>query len=312
MLISPRMSFEADLLIDRRRLKRRLTAWRVAALFAGIALLAVLFREEAAEAIGARESVARLTVAGPITEDRRLIEAIERARRDDSVRALLLVVDSPGGSVAGGEALHGAISRFREQKPVVALLTGTAASAGYMIALPASRIYARESTVTGSIGVILQSFETSELLARLGVRPETIASGRLKDQPSPFRPLSEEGRAALAAVVDDLHGQFVRMVAAGRGLDEARVRQFADGRVMTGRVAREMALVDAIGGEREARAWLAESAAIPAGLPARDINPRRGPEEAFGLALGIALKNLVSEWLGVDGFRAVWQPSPHS
>jgi protease-4 len=302
------MSFEADLLIDRRRLKRRLTLWRVLAVLAAAAVLAVLFREEAADALGGRESIARLTVSGAITEDRRLIEALDRARRDQAVRALLLVVDSPGGSVAGGEALHAAISRFREQKPVVATLTGTAASAGYMIALPASRIYAREATVTGSIGVLLQSFEASDLLARLGVRPEVIASGPLKDQPSPFRPLSEEGRAALASVVEDLHGQFVRMVAAGRGMEEARVRGLADGRVMTGRAAREAGLVDAIGGEREARAFLAESAGIPAGTPIRDINPRPGPEEAFGLALGIALKNLVSEWLGVDGFRALWQP----
>jgi protease-4 len=301
------MSFEADLLIDRRRLKRRLTLWRILAVLAAAAALAVLLREEAADAIGARESIARLTVSGAITEDRRLIEALDRARRDSSTRALLLVVDSPGGSVAGGEALHAAISRFREQKPVVATLTGTAASAGYMIALPASRIFAREATVTGSIGVLLQSFEASELLARLGVRPEVIASGALKDQPSPFRPLSEEGRAALAAVVDDLHGQFVRMVAVGRAMDEARVRALADGRVMTGRAAREAGLVDAIGGEREARAWLAETAGVPAGTPVRDINPRRGPEEAFGLALGIALKSLVSEWLGVDGFRALWQ-----
>lgn len=307
------MSLDADLLLDRRRLKRRLSLWRLLAVLAlaGLALFVATREEDPSGLVPAigRAHLARLNVSGFIGDDRRLQEVLERVRRDDSVRAVLVAIDSPGGSVAGGEALHAALSRIAERKPVVAVMGGTAASAGYMVALPAARIFAREATVTGSIGVILQSFEASDLLERLGVRPETIASGAFKDQPSPFRPLSEEGRAQLQRVVRDLHEQFVGLVAAGRRMPPERVRELADGRIFTGREALSLGLVDAIGGEAEARAWLSTERGVPAGLPVREIEPRSFAERTFGAAFGAALKGLVDEWLVVDRFRALWQPS---
>lgn len=302
------MSLEADLLIDRRRLKRRLAFWRVLAVLAAMAAFAaVLAGRDDVPGLGGGH-VARLPVDGMISDEARLIEALDRAAKDRAVRAVIVAIDSPGGSVAGGEALHAALSRIRAAKPVVAVMRGTAASAGYMIALPAERIFAREGTVTGSIGVLLQSFEASELLARLGVRAEVLASGPLKAQPSPFAPLTGEGRAALMRVVEDLHGQFVGMVARGRRMPEEVVRRLADGRVFTGQEALALGLVDAIGGEREARDWLAAERGVPAGLPVRDIDPRSSAERALALGLSSALKILVSEWLGVDVPRALWQP----
>jgi protease-4 len=307
------MPLEADLLLDRRRLKRRLSLWRTLAVLAvaGVLAYVALNRDDAAGMIpGAGGShVARLLVSGVIGDDRKLTEALDRARRDGSVRAVIVAIDSPGGSVAGGEALHTALSRIAERKPVVAVMSGTAASAGYMAALPAARIFAREATVTGSIGVILQSFDASELLAGLGVRPETLASGRFKAQPNPFAPLTEEGREQLMRVVRDLHEQFVGMVAAGRRMPPERVRELADGRVFTGREAVGLGLVDAIGGEPEARAWLAAERAVPAGLPVRDIETRGLVERTFGSVLGAALKMFMDEWLVVDRVRALWQPS---
>ncbi|WP_426955098.1 signal peptide peptidase SppA [Muricoccus radiodurans] len=322
-MAAPPSGLEADLLVDRRRLKRSRGFWRL------VAVLVIL--GGIAAATGSAEvnvgwsglsgpHVVRLTVSGTITDDRRLVEAIDRATRDDSVRGLVLVVDSPGGTVAGGESLHAALSRFRQSKPVVAVFGGTAASAGYMIAMPAERVFARESSVTGSIGVLLQSFDVQEGLARLGVRAEAITSGPLKDQPSPFRPLTPEGRAALQSVVSDLHAQFVRMVAEGRHMPEDRVRALADGRILTGRQALAAGLVDAIGGEPEARAYLAETRGIAADLPIRDLRARNLRDRAlggfgeaigagFGRALGGALKALISEGLSVDGGWALWQPS---
>ncbi|WP_439596635.1 signal peptide peptidase SppA [Falsiroseomonas sp.] len=305
------MPLDADLLLDRRRLKRRLSLWRAAAVLAlaGIVLAFSLADDRASGLLPGRAHVARLNVTGFIGDDRKLLEELDRLRRDDSVRAVLVAIDSPGGSVAGGESLHAALTRMAEDKPVVAVMGGTAASAGYMVALPAARIFAHNSTVTGSIGVILQSFDASGLLAWLGVTPETIASGRFKDQPSPFRPLTEEGRAELTRVVQDLHAQFVGMVAAGRRMEPARVQELADGRVFTGRQALELGLVDAIGGEAEARAWLAETRAVPESLPARDIEIRGFAERTFGAALGFLTKTIANEWVGVDRVRALWQPS---
>jgi len=296
------MTLEADLLIDRRRLKRRLNLWRVL----GVLALAGAIWAWLPGGTTSFETahVARLDIRGTITDDRSMLEAIDRVARDASARALIVAIDSPGGTVAGGEAIHAALTRVAAAKPVVAVLGATAASAGYMVALPAARIFAREGTLTGSIGVILQSFEASELLARLGVQPETIASGPLKDQPSPFRPLTEEGRAALTQVVQDMQNQFVRMIAAGRNMSEEAVRAIADGRVMAGARARDAGLVDAMGGEREARAWLAEARQISAELPIRQAETRTRFERLIATGAESLSRAILGEWLGGGGLRA--------
>lgn len=303
------MSLEPDLLADRRRLRGRLTLWRGLAILAFAGALAVLLGTQARESLPGRQHVLRLPVSGTITEDRRILDALDRAATDDSVRAVLVAIDSPGGTMAGGEAMHGALTRIAQRKPVVAVMGATAASAGYMIAMPAQRVFARESTVTGSIGVLLQSVEVSQLLDRLGIQPQVIASGPLKDQPSLFRPLTEEGRAALSRVVGDLYDQFVAIVAAGRHMDTARVRTLADGRVFTGRQALEAGLIDAIGGEREARAWLAAERDVPESLPVWEVETRSRAERLLSSATETIMKSLLSEWLGVDAPRAVWQPA---
>jgi protease-4 len=302
------MALETDLLIDRRRLKRGLAFWRAVAVVAVLAAIAVVGAETwpARSLLGG--SVARLSVSGVIAEDRDRDDALRRAAEDRSVRALIVAIDSPGGTVSGGEALHRALAEVAAKKPVVAVLGGTAASAGYMVALPAERIYAREATVTGSIGVIMQTFEFAGLLERLGIRAEALTSGALKDQPSPFRPLSPEGRAALDAVVQDLYAQFVAMVAAGRRMEPARVRALADGRVFTGRQALAEGLVDAIGGEAEARAWLAAEKGVPADLPVRELTPD-ATERLLPRLVRETRKALVSERLSLDGLMAVWHPS---
>ncbi len=303
------MSLEPDLLADRRRLRRRLTLWRALAIMAVFGAIAFVAGSRGAERLPGGAHVLRLPVSGMITEDRRILQALDRAATDTSVRAVLVAIDSPGGTMAGGEAIHAALARIAERKPVVAVMGATAASAGYMVALPAQRIFARDATVTGSIGVLLQSFEASELLQRLGVRPEIIASGPLKDQPSPFRPLTEEGRAALNRVIGDLYAQFVAMVAAGRHMEPDRVRALADGRIFTGRQALAAGLVDAIGGEREARAWLAAEREVPDTLPMRDVETRGTAERLLSSVTESMMKSLFSEWLGVDAPRALWQPS---
>ncbi len=303
------MSLEPDLLADRRRLRRRLTLWRGLAILAIFGAIALVAGSQGQGGLPGAAHVLRLPVSGMITEDRRVLLALDRAATDASVRAVLVAIDSPGGTMAGGEALHAALARIAQAKPVVAVMGATAASAGYMAALPAHRVFARESTVTGSIGVLLQTFDVSELMERWGVRPQVIASGPLKDQPSLFRPLSEEGRAALDRVIGDLHAQFVAMVAAGRHMDLARAQGLADGRIFTGRQAVTAGLVDAIGGEREARAWLAAEREVPDTLPMREVETRGRAERLLSNVTESVMKSLFSEWLGVDAPRALWQPS---
>ncbi len=305
------MSIETDLLLDRRRLKRRLVGWRVLAIVAvlGCALLAVLHGRT--PTIGSY--VSRLDVSGIITDQRQLTEAIRALAKEGSVKALIVRIDSPGGSVAGGEALHDAIAEVAAKKPVVAVMGGTAASAGFMIAMPAERVFARNSTITGSIGVILETGEASGLLAKLGVTAEAITSGPLKDQPSFTRPLTPQGRDVLHGLVMDMYDQFVGMVADGRHMSPEQVRALADGRAYSGRQALKLGLVDQIGGEPEARAWLAAEKKVSADLPVRDVRVGGWAARTFGgdtdgLFQGL-FKTVLTQGLRLDGAWAVWQPS---
>ena len=302
------MSLETDLLLDRRRLKRRLNLWRgLAVLGAVIAIGVVAARLGGAGGLGPH--IARINVHGVITEDRKVLEAVARLERDRTVRAVIVDIDSPGGSVAGGESLRAALIRLAAKKPLVAVMDGTAASAGYMVALPAARIFARDATLTGSIGVILQTGEVSGLLGKLGVTADAITSGPLKDQPSFTRPLTPQGRDYLHGLVDDMYDQFVTMVADARKMDKARVKELADGRAYTGRQALALGLVDQIGGELDARAWLKDNRQVPDSTPVRDMPPGGSAvERMFGSMLGGLLDGARGA-LGVPtpGVWAIWQ-----
>ena len=310
------MSLETDLLLDRRRLKRRLFFWRSAAVVAVVLAVFAAIRgpDGWGDGLGVESShIERLTVSGIITENRKLTETVTKLADRDSVRALIVVIDSPGGSVAGGESLHDAIARVAAKKPVVAVMGGVAASAGYMIAVPTQRIFAREATITGSIGVILQTGEASGLMKTLGVTSEAIISGPLKDQPNFAHPLSEQGRAVLQGLVMDMYDQFVQMVATGRNMEPVRVRELGDGRAYSGRQALRLGLVDAIGGEAAAREWLAEAKGVSAKLPVTDVSVGGLAERALrgdaeGILQGI-WKSVFSQGVMLDGALALWQPS---
>lgn len=294
----------ADLLVDRRRLKRRLNLWRVVAILAVVAALGATAWPRLGG--GSDRHIARINVSGVITESQALQRMVTALATDASVPAVILAVDSPGGSVAGGESLYAALTRLAAAKPLVAVMGGTAASAGYMIALPAERIFARDATLTGSIGVILQTAEISGLLDKLGVTPTAITSGPLKDQPSFTRALTPAGRAYLDGLVDDMFDQFVTMVATHRHMDKDAVRPLADGRAYTGRQAKALGLIDEIGGEPEARAWLASKHHLPETLPVHDL----GGPTLYERTIGGAWTGLRTMLLGPaqPGAWAIWLP----
>jgi protease-4 len=305
------MSLETELLADWHRQRRRLFFWRMLALVAIVVAVLIAVYHAGFGTSGAH--VARLQVNGLITEDQKLTRAVEKLADDNNVKALIVSIDSPGGSVAGGESLHDAIAHVAAKKPVVTVMGGLAASAGYMIAVPAARIFAHEATLTGSIGVLLESPEFSGLLAKIGVDPQTIVSGPLKDQPSLTHPTSPQGHEVLQALVMDMYDQFVGMVALGRHMDPDKVRQLGDGRPYTGRQALQLGLIDAIGGEREARAWLASAKGVPADLPVQDVSTSSFAERTLSGALGPIFvdlwKSVISQGVMLDGAWAVWHRS---
>jgi protease-4 len=307
------MALEADLLIDRRRLKRRLNFWRVLAVVAlvGVGVVAAPARHGS---FGQR--ITRLRIAGTIGDGREQIEALNRLRDDAGVAAVLLHLDTPGGAVSGGEGLHDAVEQLAARKPVVAVMDGTAASAGYMIAVAAPYIVARDSTLTGSIGVILELGDIQGLLDKIGIRAEQLVSGPLKGQPSFTHPITAQGREALQGLVIDLYDQFVGMVARGRHMDPASVQKLADGRAYTGRQAKALGLVDEIGGEDAAVRWLEHARHVPTGLPLSDDDRDTVVTHIFRSAMsGFLLSAMhditvsARDALRVDGAYAVWQPS---
>lgn len=304
------MTLETDLLLDRRRLKRRLVFWRTFAVIAVVAALIVSARGGGGGLPGGTH-VARLSVTGLITENRKLTEAIDKLADDSAVKALIVAIDSPGGTVSGGESLHNAIARVATKKPVVAVMGGVAASAGYMIAVSTERIFARESTITCSIGVLMETGEISGLLEKLGITAETIVSGPLKDQPGLTHKLSDQGREMVHGLVQDMYDQFVGMVAKGRHMTPEAVRKIGDGRPCTGRQALPQGLIDQIGEERDARAWLAANKDVPTSLPTEDVTATTLLSRTLSSSLGPLFegvwKTFVSQSVRLDGAWAVWQ-----
>ncbi|MDE0057095.1 MAG: signal peptide peptidase SppA [Defluviicoccus sp.] len=299
------MALDADYLIDRRRLKRRLSFWR------GLGILAVLLAALAAfgrfSDFGSRDYVARHSVGGLIADDPRRHRTLAAIARDDDARALIVHINSPGGTLAGGEALYRSLRAVAGRKPVVAVLGGVATSAGYMAAIAADRLVARRSTITGSIGVVMHMTEISGLLETLGVGAETIRSGPLKAMPSGFEELSDDGRRVLQALIADGHAMFLELVAERRALDDAALTSVADGRVLTGRQALEAGLVDAIGGETEALSWLENEKGIARGLPVRDVGGGGGRlGRMLDRVAALGERTIFSERLTLDGLVSVW------
>lgn len=300
------MSFDADIYIDRRRLKRRLNLWRALAILALVAAVALVFAREGLYPRG--EHIARLTVSGLILDDRARSEALVETASDPKVRALIVHINSPGGTVVGGETLYRALREVSAEKPVVAVMREVAASGGYMVALGADRIFAQEGSITGSIGVLLQATELTGMLEKLGITTEAVKSGPLKAVPSPLEPLTAEGRQAAMDVVQDMFEIFLAMLAERRQMSREEALGFSDGRVYTGRQAASKGLIDEIGGEKEARAWLAEAHGIEKTLPVYDLEVEK---EAFlwdDIVTAITGKTLFSERVTLDGLISLWHP----
>lgn len=300
-------SIPTDALVERRQLKRRLILWRVVGITSFcLFLMALLFPAIPTTRITGEDHIARFAIEGIIADTALQIERLDEIAQADEARALLLHINSPGGTITGSESLFNAVRRVAVKKPVAVIMNDIAASGGYIVAIAGDHIFARHNTITGSIGVIFQWFEARELVENIGIRPYTIASGPLKAQPNLFESPSEEALEVTRESVEEAFQWFVALVAERRGFERAQALRLADGRIYTGGRAIEIDLIDQIGEEHDALAWLDDIHNIQPDIGILDwsISPwdevwRIEPDTLVLRLLGrqdISLRGLISLW----------------
>jgi protease-4 len=306
------MQPHSDLLIDRKRLKSQLTNWRALAVLAVFGAGAVFFGGLGAHGGSAitGDYIAQISIEGIMVDDEKRDAIMKEILEDNRAKALIVRLDSPGGTTVGGEVIYLQLKEIAKKKPVVGVMHTLCASACYMAALGTDHMIARQGTLTGSIGVLLQSVEISRLADKLGITPITIKSGAMKDVPALGEPFTEEQRRIVSEVVTDAYNHFVGLIVENREMDEAQVRKLADGRVYTGSQALNNQLIDGIGGTEEALKWLTETRKISPTLKIQEITPE--PELAtlwdeLGMATGIKIFNRNA--VGLDGLVSIWHPS---
>ena len=311
---------DSSTIADRRRLRRRLGFWRIAAAVLLVALghsLYLFFRSDIEQI---RPQIAHVTISGLITDDDELLERLKKIEENNQVKAVIVSISSPGGTTYGGEKIFKAIRAISAKKPVVSDVRTLAASAGYMIATAGDTIIAGDSSITGSIGVIFQYPQIQPLLEKLGVSLQEIKSSPLKAEPSPFHNTSEEAKAMINNMVQDSYAWFVDLVADRRKLPRDEVLKLADGTIYTGRQALKVKLIDQLGGDPEIRDYLAKRD-ISKDLPVVDWDKKSntpfllaGAVSKVATLLGYGdlfkaqdLEGILPQKLLLDGLVSVWQ-----
>jgi protease-4 len=320
------MSLDADAIVDRRRMRRKLTFWRVTAVV--VALVAIgggaLLFVPGSRLMPPGAYISRIKIQGLIRGNQDRIEALERLGRSRA-SAVIVHIDSPGGTTAGSEQLYSALRELQSKKPMVVVVDGLAASGAYIAALSADHIIANETSLVGSIGVLFQYPNFTDVLKTIGIKVEEVKSSPLKAAPNGFEPTSPEARAAIEAIVLDSYAWFKDLVKNRRKMDNGQLTRVADGRVFTGRQAMGLKLVDGLGNEKTALAWLEKEKKVPANTPVRDYSLRPRFSELSFLhvtawtfqAVGLsAIAHRIEEWgavqaverLNLDGLLALWHP----
>lgn len=318
------MTFDADSLAERRRLKRRVSHWRIAAILAFALLILILGARNGNFLTSAfpKDQIARITIEGFIADNREQRKLLKKIADAKQVKGVIVFINSPGGTTAGAEGLFFALRKLSEKKPTVAVFGTIATSAAYLAGISTDHIVARGNSITGSVGVIVQWAEVSDLLKSWGVRFEEVRSGSLKAVPSPFTATDAEGRKLVEQLVNESRDWFVQLVKERRNLNNNALGEIRTGRVYTGRQALPIGLIDEIGDEDTARAWLEEKRNIPKDLAVVDwkieessgwlslTGAANGTGDLLGTVFYRAGQKLMNNYNhnNLDGLNSVWHP----
>lgn len=318
------MSAPTDYLLDRRRLRRKLSWWRMAAIAAAtIAVVVAVSRVTGADSTDKlTPHIAKLSISGLIVGDKDTLDLIKKIGESSQAKAVIVSIDSPGGTTTGSQVIYEELRRLGEKKPVVAQVGALAASGAYIAALASDTIVAQSTSLVGSIGVLFQFPNVYKLLESVGVKVEEVKSSPLKAAPNGLEPTSEAARAAIASLVADSYTWFKDLVKERRHMDDAELAKVADGRVFTAHQGQPLKLVDILGGEREAIAWLETNKKIDKNLPVREWKKKPALERlglldsaasvarTFGFeTIALVLdQSAATERAGrLDGLLAIWQ-----
>ncbi|MCC8417737.1 MAG: signal peptide peptidase SppA [Rickettsia endosymbiont of Bryobia graminum] len=289
------MTVSPDYLIERKKTKKALWLWKMVAIMCSSFLFVILFskfnipssrniaKDIITNNIGSNNEniigryIASILIEEIIFEDIKRDRILAKIADDDQISALIVNVNSPGGTVVGSEKIYNILQKIAEKKPVVIIMGTVAASGGYLISLGGDYIIAHNGTITGSIGVIFQSFEVTDLAKTLGVTFNNFKSGELKAAPNPTEKVTEHVRKAIMENIEDTYDYFTELVASRRGLSIEEVRKLADGRIYSGRQALKLKLVDAVGKQDDAIKWLQEVKKIDKSLEVKELRIRPKP-----------------------------------
>lgn len=303
------MEIQPDTLVAQRRWRRQARFWRIASVLIAMILVFFIFQNTSYfDKIAVNDHIIRIRINGIIFDDNLLTNKLESIPNNPKVHAVILIIDSPGGTSLGGETIYRKLRIISKSgKPVVAIIRTMGTSAGYTVALGADRIYALKTSLVGSVGAIIRTADLTELMKKIGIRSQTYRSGKIKSFPSPIERTPLEADILIQNAVNDVGDWFIKTTIDRRKLTQKNASEVASGRIFTGRQALNYNLIDEIGEEKDALRWLRQKKGVKKGLAIIEAENERTTVKLPNLFYSILEKNLTKGILSLDGLLSVWQ-----
>ena len=251
--------------------------------------------------------IAKITVEGIIKDRNDILEQLKDLDNDQNVKGLITIINSPGGTYVGSKEIHESIKNLSKKIPTVAYMREMATSGGYLVSLSSDRIFGNEGTITGSIGVILQTADISQLLGKLGINPVIIKSGDLKAVPNPAEEIDEKKLNYLKDVIKKMQTEFLNLVKKSRDISSSTLDLVSDGRIVTGKQAKDLKLIDAVGTENDAISWLKKEAGLDDKVKVKDLSVQSEITELLNFSFLKKKINYLNQNF-YNGFFAIWTP----